>query len=147
MLERLESSAFRLGLIQEFKWDHQRQRLPSLPPYCWLDSEAALSPLGEAKMASVTLDLTPFKRRKGVYFIEALAVTSSCLIGWTRLLDQLLTNHSGQEIDSLEKTLMLGKVEGKRRRRWHWMRWLDSITDSMDMNLRRLQETVKNREA
>ena len=98
-------------------------------------------------MASVTLDLTPFKRRRGVYFTEALAVTSSCLIGWTRLLGQLLTNHSGQEIGSLEKTLMLGKVEGKRRRRWQWMRWLDSISDSMDMNLSRLQEIVKNREA
>ena len=147
MLERPESSAFRLGLIQEFKRYHQRQCLPSLPPCCWLDSEAVLSPLGEAKMASGTLALTPFKRRKGVYFIEALAVTSSGLIGWTRLLEQLLTNHSGQETDSLEKTLMLGKVEGKQRRRWHWMRWLDSSTDSMDMNLSRLQEIVKNREA
>ena len=98
-------------------------------------------------MASVTLDLTPFKRRRGVYFTEALAVISSCLIGWTRLLVQLLTNHSGQEIYSLEKTLMLGKVEGKRRRRWQWMKWLDSITDSVDINLSRLWEIVKNREA
>ena len=41
-------------------------------------------------------------------------------------------------VDSLEKTLMLGKSEGKRRRGWQRMRWLDSITDSMDMNLRKL---------
>ena len=95
-------------------------------------------------MASVTLDLTPFKRRRGVYFTEALAVTSSCLIGWTRLLGQLLTNHSGQEIGSLEKTLMLGKVEGKRRRRWQRMRWLATITDSMDMNLRKLWDIVED---
>ena len=47
----------------------------------------------------------------------------------------------------MEKTLMLGKVEGKRRRRWQWMKWLDSITDSVDINLSRLWEIVKNREA
>ena len=49
--------------------------------------------------------------------------------------------------DSLEKTLMLGKIEGRRRRGWQRMRWLDSINDSMDMNLSTLQETVKDREA
>ena len=51
-----------------------------------------------------------------------------------------------QRVDSLEKTLMLGKIEGKRRRGWQRMSWLDSITDSMDMNLIKIQETVKNRE-
>ena len=49
--------------------------------------------------------------------------------------------------DLLEKTLMLGKIEGRRRRRRQRMRWLDSITDSKDMNLSRLQEIVKDREA
>ena len=49
--------------------------------------------------------------------------------------------------DSLEKTLMLGKTKGKMRRRWQRMRWLDSIMDSMDVNLSKLQETVKDREA
>ena len=49
--------------------------------------------------------------------------------------------------DSLEKTLMLGKIEGRKRRGPQRMRWLDSISDSMDMSLSKLQETVKNREA
>ena len=47
--------------------------------------------------------------------------------------------------DSLEKTLMLGKIEGKRRRGQQRMRWLDSITDSMNMNLSKLQEILKDR--
>ena len=48
---------------------------------------------------------------------------------------------------SLEKTLILGKTEGKRRRGWQRLRWLDSITDSMDMNLSKLLEILKDREA
>ena len=74
----------------------------------------------------------------------------ACCICWAGLLVFPPWNegpNSGSYTYSLEKTLMLGKIEGRRRRGWQRMKWLGSITDSIDMSLSKLQEMVKDREA
>ena len=57
------------------------------------------------------------------------------------------SGHLMRRTDSMEKTLMLGKIEGRRRRGWQRVRWLDGITDSVDISLRKFREMVKDREA
>ena len=69
---------------------------------------------------------------------------------WEGLMLKLKLQYFGhlmRRADSLENTLMLGKIESKKTRGWQWMRWLNSITDSMDMNLSKLWETVEDMKA
>ena len=119
--------------VRVWEMDHKKSehwRTDAFKPWCWRR-------LLRVPQTAVRSNLSILKEINSEYLLEELLLK-------LKLQD---FGHLMLRADSLEKTIMLGKIEGKRRRRQQRMRWLESVTNSMDMNLSKLCVIVEDREA